>query len=461
MPPCSIEAEEGLIRDLFSGSEIEVAVSEGLKASDFYITQNGWVYQAMVDIHTAGQELTFIMVCERLKQVGQLEQLSRDGITGEFALASLAKAYTLYDTSKTVRSYAQIIKDKALRRTALAQASLLAQAAYDESTALHIHLSRHERAMTALKPVDLNQEFVFGSKAQTIYDDMLAELARGQHWYPMPWDSLAERVPCVVDGDLIVVVGPEGSGKSALLLNWAQFNGTQNIRTVYIHTEMNRKAVFDRHVLATSKAISNRHLQKPEELTDAEWSALYQEDMLKSWSPALDFWHCGLVEESKLFATMQRMVDDFGTKWFIIDYLNDVVPDRDPGGNSANGWRNFLARCENFNNKNHTVILTAAQLNDQGNAYMIGKALRQKAMLFLRLKPDVLEYEHSFEYDGVPYQYVPGDYHPVIPMHVEKYRSGGRGVVPLLFVGPRYLWVDQPKEFQRTRNYVQGIDNDR
>ena len=144
---------------------------------------------------------------------------------------------------------------------------------------------------------------------------------------------------------------------------------------------------------------------------------------------------------------MQRLVDDFGVRTFVLDYLNDIIPEVERGQNEASAWRNLLARLEEFNRENNTVIITAVQLNKEGNAYQIGRALQQKAMMLLKLVPKPLEHVLHFEYDGVDYQYVPGDFSPRVRVKVEKYRGGGRGSFELLFVGPRYLWVDMPPGF--------------
>ncbi|MHC4646800.1 MAG: hypothetical protein ACYTBJ_14980, partial [Planctomycetota bacterium] len=143
------------------------------------------------------------------------------------------------------------------------------------------------------------------------------------------------------------------------------------------------------------------------------------------------------------------LVDTYGTKSFFIDYLNDIEIERPKGSNEAAGWRNFMARLEAFNNLNHTVTVTAAQLNKDGEAYQIGRALRQKAMLYLKIKPDELKEEYPFRFDETSYKYLPGDFSPIMTIAVEKYRGGGRGLLDLLFVGPRYLWADVPEGMQK------------
>ena len=445
LAPHSIDTEEFLLGALLIGHDPAGARLEQLTAADFFLTQHSWIYQAVLDLDDQGVEADVISVQALLEQRGQLQQLSKAGQTGFLVLAWFA---SFRASGMQVRAYAKIIREKAVRRRGLDQASELARAMFDETTEAGIQIDRHLRAIEKIRPFNPNAAFVRGADSADLHETMLHQETQRQAWHALPWLALGERAPVTMDGDLIVVVGPEGSGKSALLMNWAEYEARQGCKTVYIHTEMNKKQVFDRRLVANHRSVPFATLQKPETLTDDQWKSLVNTGIdMDSWLKHLDYWHAGLIEESKLFAVMQRLCDDFGTRLFVLDYLNDVIPERERGSNNAITWRNLLARLEAFNNRNHTRVVTAAQVNNEGNAYMVGKALRQKAALFIKIKPEALDHPFDFQFDGIPYRYLPGDFKPVMTLAVEKYRGGGRGTVQLLFVGPRYLWVDVPVGF--------------
>jgi replicative DNA helicase len=443
LPPHSKENEEALLCSLVSGCDVRAALLEGLRPEHFYFTRNGWLYEAICELFDRDNttDIDTIMVEERMRERGQFDE------AGGFEY--LTYLTMVPNIGYTVRSYAKTIRQKALRRAMLNKASELATMAYDESTDPGVQLDRHEHGIKAIKPFDPNREFVLGEDSHHIHTTMLQEQSQRQVWHAVPWLAMADRAPVVMDGDLVVIVGPEGAGKSAMLMNWAEFEARNGNKTVYVPTEMNRKTVFDRRVVSNRKLIPFKRLQKPEELTDHDWLELeLSGDELGSTTlPNLHYWFVGTVDETRLFGGMQRLVDDYGMRTFVIDYLNDVAPDKERGQNEASAWRKLLARFEEFNRQNSAVVITAAQLNQQGQAYQIGRALRQKSMLFLKLKPTELDHIIEFEYEDIPYQYLPGDYNPKMRIAVEKYRGGGRGVFELLFVGPRYLWVDVPLEF--------------
>jgi len=458
LPPCAIEAEEALLGGLFSGGKLSVCLSEGLTPEDFFKVQHGWIYAAMCDVDpepgatdAERNSLTLIgldAVAALLADRHQLDQLMIHGEGGVMALRWLI-AYRGGDMFPAVRGLARTIREKAISRRALNEFSRCATEFFNDDIDPTILIDRHVRVMEQLKPFRINAEFVRGRLSTNTHESMLAEQAKRQSWHTVPWTALGERVPVTVDGDLIVVAGPEGSGKSSMLMNWAEYEANQGNQTAYIHTEMTKADVFNRRLVAHTKVIPFAALQKPEDLNDPQWAHIVEVGVvMETWLPRLDYWHAGQPGEDKLFAVMQRMVDDFDTRCFVLDYLNDVIPEikrRDT--NSADTWRNLLARLEHFNNRNGTRIITGAQINKEGNAYMIGSALRHKATLFLKIKPKVLEHDFDFEFDGVPYRYFAGDRSPLMTLAIEKHRGGGGGVLKMLYVGPRFLWADVPAGF--------------
>lgn len=443
-PPHSDDSEIALLHSLMNGCDLRGAKLESLEPQHFYRAAHGWVYGAMLDLDTNGQAVDVITLSERLKERDEKDYLIIGGKMGEEALQVLAT--TDPGGQMEVRSYAKTIKTKFVRRMMIKAAQDLANMAQDESIDPGVQLARHERMVTSIRPFDLNQEFVEGKDSYDRHVALLEAQAKEQVWHEPPWTALRDRAPVLLDGDVAVVVGPEGSGKSAFLAQWAQYEASTGNRSVYIHTEMNDKAVFDRRAVNASRSIRFTKLQKPDELGEIDWINIHgTQEKTDDYSKNLDYWHAGIVPEQRLFTVMQSLVDTYGTRSFFLDYLNDVEIDRKKGDTNAVSWRGFMARLEAFNNRNHTIMVTAAQLNKDGEAYEIGRALRQKAMLYLKIKPDELKNEYPFVFDRRDYKYLPGDFSPIMKIAVEKYRGGGRGLFDLLFVGPRYLWTDTPK----------------
>jgi replicative DNA helicase len=448
MIPHDETAERALLLSLLAGAEdnspVRAAQYERLKPEDFYIVRYGWIYEAMLALAAEDKVIDVPTVSGKLQAMGRLEECG--GAAGLTELSLQPGPFPL-----ATASYAKTIRQHAERRRMLVETlSAIADMFWDETLDPVIAHGRAVELMNHTRPHSDNPGFIRGAQSVALHEQMLMDAARNQSWVPVPWSAMAERAPVIEWGDIVVVVGPEGAGKSALLYALAEFGAQAcDVPTAYIHTEMRKKQVLDRRLVKHTPAVAYKRLIKPADLTDVEWDTIAETNLeIATWAGKLDIWHAGLIDEDRLLAIMQRMVDDFGTRIFVLDYLNDVVLDEGSRRtNNAALWRDFLARLEKFNNDNGTIIVTAAQLNKDGGAYQIGRALKQKAMLYLRLDPTELKHELTFEYDGVSYQYLPGDFSPVVSCRIEKYRGGGRGAFDLLFVGPRYLWTDVPPGF--------------
>lgn len=449
--PHNFDAEEALLGALLNGGRVSVCQSEELTPDDFYIVQHGWIYAAMCAVKPDAEDglvLSVEGVAALLTEQNQLAQIVKSGETGYLALRWL-QTFRGGELFPAVRGLARTIRADAVRRRGIQALSQVAQELWSGKDDPTLVIDRGLRTLEQVKPFNVNAEFVRGALSSTLHETILGDQAQRQVWHAVPWTALADRAPVTVDGDLIVVAGPAGSGKSALLAGWAEFEAQQGNQAAYVHTEMTKSDVFNRRLVKNSKVVSWAALQKPGDLTDPQWTAIVEAGaQLETWLPRLDYWHAGQPSESRLFTVMQRMVDDFGTRCFVLDYLNDVIPDlKRRDSNGAETWRNLLARLELFNNRNGTRIITGVQINREGNAYMIGEALRHKATLYLTIKPQVLKNDFPFEFDGVPYRYFAGDKSPLVPVTIEKYRAGGWGTFKLLYVGPRFLWADVPTNF--------------
>jgi replicative DNA helicase len=444
-PLVSVESEISLLHEVLNGKSLHGAVLEGLQPGMFAHMTRGWIFAAMLDLYQSDQSapLGADVVIEALKRRNELDVLIEQGKTGaEFIHWLKDEAASKADGS--IRDYARIIRNKHTRRMMDKRADDLKQMARDERIDPVVQIERHERALKDIKPLTLDREFTAGKDSASRHYDMLSEMAEREAWELAPWQVFTDKEVVILEGWTVVVVGPEGSGKSSMLHNWAMYCA-EKVPTVYIFTEMNTKEVLDRRSVSETKAIRYAALQKPDKMSETDWQIIT--DTMTNEDPArmnLHYLEAGNLHEDRLFLIMQRLVDDFGVVRFVIDYANDIERRTEKGKTDALSWRDFFARLEEFNKQNRTITITAAQLNEKGEAYAIGKALRQKVQLYLMLKPEVLDREFTFVYDGVTYGYSPGDFHPIFKIEVQKNRGGRRFSVDLLYVGARYLWQDVP-----------------
>src|SRR6478609_3226303 len=76
-PPQNLEAEQSVLGAvLLSESALPgLIIDERLTAADFYRSSHARIYQAMLDLNTAGEPIDALTIVEHLKQAGELDSV--------------------------------------------------------------------------------------------------------------------------------------------------------------------------------------------------------------------------------------------------------------------------------------------------------------------------------------------------------------------------------------------------
>src|SRR5512142_1907431 len=75
MPPHSVEAEEAVLGSILIDPEAIYRVSGFLKAEDFYIVKNQWVWEAGLALHERREPIDFVTLTRELEARGQLAEI--------------------------------------------------------------------------------------------------------------------------------------------------------------------------------------------------------------------------------------------------------------------------------------------------------------------------------------------------------------------------------------------------
>ena len=106
--PHSIEAEQSVIGSMLMDRDAVIAASEILTADDFYQRQYGVMFGSMVELFNEGKPVDLVTLQDRLKE--------KDVPPEVCSLDFVRDIMDTVPTSANVRSYAQIVHDKAVLR---------------------------------------------------------------------------------------------------------------------------------------------------------------------------------------------------------------------------------------------------------------------------------------------------------------------------------------------------------
>jgi len=441
--------EEMLIANLLvDGTQVNGAVLQKLAPGHFWTVRYGWAYDAMLDIRARGETPDFAAVADELRRrvlresppVSQLDEFG--GLTEMTRLMTYRRTATV-----GVQTLARVVRQYGERRALLMFNSETATRLQNETDVDPVTLwaDAMER-LTNLRPYTGNNDLLLGRDSIAYYDALIQAECENPLWYPPPWVLLADAAPVNKPGDILVIAGPEGSGKSAMAFNWAQFLAEEmDVRVLYIFTEMDKANVLARRKAANSK-LPYPKLLKPNEMTDNEWAEFHRADeRISEWAHNLDMWEAGAIQARDLLSGIKSQVDTRGTQVVVIDGLNDIDYKVPRTSTHSQTIHEFMSHLETFARENNLLVIGTVQLNREGQEYG-SSAYRQKAALLLTIEVETAKSPQSLEFQGVTYGCDVAENSLFRKVRVAKNRRGKSGQkIDMAFLGARFLWIDLPK----------------
>lgn len=311
--PFSPEAEQSVLGAILLDSSCMDRVTEILPRPEyFYQVNNALIYEAMLELFTAGQPVDFVTVLERLK-----ENEGFDEATGKVYLMQLAQLVPAISRADT---YAKIVRDRYDVRTLIVAARQILDDAAEsggeaslllDSAEQRIFDIRQGKNMQGLQP--LNEVIIETFDRLDRLNSPDKDLYRG---IPTGIGELDETITGLNRSDLIILAARPGMGKTSFALNIARHAAvTVKKKVAFFSLEMGREQLASR-LLSTEALVGGTKLRTGE-LNEGEWARLIEGGDILSKAPIyLDDNSSITVPEMK--AKIRRLG---GVDLVIIDYL--------------------------------------------------------------------------------------------------------------------------------------------
>ena len=124
LPPQSIEAERSVLGALLIDRDAVIEVAEVLRPDDFYRSDHGAIYAAILHLYERREPVDLVTVSEALERDGELERIG-----GSAYLTSLIN---LTPTAVNAVYYARIVERKGVLRNLIGAAGRIAGIGYDD-----------------------------------------------------------------------------------------------------------------------------------------------------------------------------------------------------------------------------------------------------------------------------------------------------------------------------------------
>jgi len=330
LPPHSLEAERALLGCLLlepgTTTDILGLVSS---AEQFYSAAHGLIFQTLIDTYDRHQSGDVVQLTQALRDAGALSDVG-----GEDYLVQLADTVP---SAANARHYARIIADKARLRRLVHAAGTAIYDAYNAGDAtteggVREVLDKAEQAIFDVAQDDQSDD------PQSLKQLLDLELERldndtgaGISGIPTGYFDLDEMLRGLNQGEMVIVAARPSMGKTALALNLAEqialggrapdsaaHRGGPRAPVGLFSLEMSKTALVQRLLSAHANVLGTKF--RDGSLSDAEHARVVASCNVLSQAPLF-------IDDTpgqsvmQLRARARRMVNQFGIRVFMIDYL--------------------------------------------------------------------------------------------------------------------------------------------
>ena len=266
--PHSIEAEQSVIGSMIMDREAIVVASEIVLGEDFYNRQYGVLFDTMVELNDESRPVDLVTLQDRLKEKDVPPEVS--------SLEFIRDLITAVPTSANVKYYANIVAEKATLRKLIRLNEEIANTCYVGKDSLEDILADTEKRVFDLVQRRNTGEFV---PIRQIVMNAMDHIEKASHnkgnvtGVATGFLDLDYRTAGMQPSDLILVAARPSMGKTAFVLNMAQYVAFKQDKTVAIFSlEMSKEQLVNRLFSMESK-VDSQHLRTGN-LSDAEWEKL-------------------------------------------------------------------------------------------------------------------------------------------------------------------------------------------
>ena len=282
--PHSVEAEQSVIGSMLMDREAIIAASEIITGADFYQHQYGVIFDAMVELFNEGKPVDLVTLQNRLREKDVPPEIS--------SMEFVRDLLNAVPTSANVRHYANIVSEKAVLRRLIKLTEEIENDCYLNKEPVEVIMEETEKKMFQLLGQRNSGDFM---PIRQVVINTLENIERASKTkgnvtgIPTGFTDLDYKTSGLQNSDFILIAARPSMGKTAFVLNIAQYMAFKKDKAVAIFSlEMSREQLMNR-LLSMESKVDSQHLRTGN-LKDDEWSKLIES--------------AGMIGESRL------MIDD-------------------------------------------------------------------------------------------------------------------------------------------------------
>ncbi len=312
--PHDADAEQAVLSSILMDKDAAAEAFEILKAEDFYSPENKAVFQAAFQLYTKGDPIDVVTVKNQLEENGVFTEIG-----GVETLANIAGAV---GSSVNVKSYAKIVEEKSVLRRLIKLSGDISEISYKAGDDINVILDKAEKGIFDVMQNRNTDSF---SSIMDVAYDTFANIEKIYNstekitGISTGFTDFDAKTAGLQKSDLILIAARPSMGKTAFVLNVAQYAAVKNNVTVAIFSlEMSKEQLVNRMLCAQSLVDAQK--VRTGELTAEDWSKLVDGMGILSEAPIYIDDTPGITAMD-IRAKCRRLKLEKGLGLVVIDYL--------------------------------------------------------------------------------------------------------------------------------------------
>ncbi len=312
--PHSAEAEQSVIGSMLMDRDAIIAASEIITADDFYQNQYGVMFDAMVELFNEGKPVDLVTLQNRLKEKDVPPEVSSLEFVREIVIA--------VPTSANIKSYANIVREKAMLRRLIRVNEEIANTCYSGKERLEDILSYTEKAIFDLLQNRTGSDFVPIKQVALNVLERIEAASKSEGsvtGIPTGFIDLDYKTSGMQPSDLVLLAARPSMGKTAFVLNLVDYVAVRKGMPCMIFSlEMSKEQLVNR-MLSMESNVDSQKLRTGS-LTDADWDAVVEGIGIIGNSKLLIDDTPG-ISITELRSKCRKIKLEYGLSMVIVDYL--------------------------------------------------------------------------------------------------------------------------------------------
>ena len=313
--PHSDEAEQALLGSMLSsGRAVNKAFEKKLTSEHFYKSAHSLIFSAMARLNKDNEPIDTVSVVDSLTKSKDL-----DKVGGAYYLSGLIE---VVPTTAHVDRYIKIVIEKSILRNLIYLANDISKEAYDDSQEVDDILETVQKSIFSITQDTLQKDFEEIDPVLIKTFDKIDKIASHKGTVigvPSGFHELDQKTTGFQNGDLIIIAGRPGMGKTSFALNMMRNAAIDSKKKIgFFSLEMANEQLAMRLLCSEARVDSN--LVRRGDLPKSQYKnlslavgPLSKSDIYLDDTPALSI--------LELRAKARRLKNDVNLDMIIVDYL--------------------------------------------------------------------------------------------------------------------------------------------